>query len=235
MPEVPPRRAVAVDSVASLPRIGALGRAMRDGIDKEQGVTSFHVDFNRAPSPVNRGIGSHAIFFKVGVLEISFVTTRDHHRPAVAGAKVGKRQQDVDLSTLKAAIIDLKLGAFGVGMTAGVETNRFAGTTKVGKVFVNKERAVVVIKGTFAADEIFDLLDPRRVVDQLFKRFARFINLLQIQSVGGAKGVGMNVPPPLAHLQRRNRIQTGVAFVHFRFGQGIFQNQIAVEIKEIDF
>ena len=42
-------------------------------------------------------------------------------------------------------------------MTTGMESNRLARPTKIGKVFVDKERSVVPIKGTFPTYKVLDI------------------------------------------------------------------------------
>ena len=99
MTEISPTRTITIDDNPSLARIDAFRRTMHDRIDKQQRVSGFHVDFNRAHDTVSRLLRTaDSVLLKLGVIEVRFVAAGDHHRGTVARPNVRKRHQDVDLA-----------------------------------------------------------------------------------------------------------------------------------------
>ena len=72
------------------------------------------------------------------------------------------------------------------------------------------------------------------MVDEPFEGFTRFVYLLEVQSVTVAVGMGVHATPPLTWLQWRRFIEEGVELSYVRGCQGLFQVQIAAQIKEED-
>ena len=51
-------------------------------------------------------------------------------------------------------------------------------------------------------NEELDLLDPGRMIDQAFPRFARLVDLLQIQTITAAKTMRMDIAMPITMFDR---------------------------------
>src|SRR4051794_649310 len=113
---------------------------------------------------------------KMGMNKVGLVATRDDHCATIAFANVGEGDQNIHLTTHKATCVIAILVAFSAAVAARMQANRFTRLAEVGEVFVNKERAMIVIKGALATNKIFNFIKPRGMVDQLLKGFARFIN-----------------------------------------------------------
>src|SRR5690606_20733809 len=97
---------------------------------------------------------------KVRVREVGFVAAGNHHRCAVAGADVSQCHQDIDLSTLEAPVMKVELGTFDAQMPAGMQANRLTGAANIGKILVDKQWAVIIVKRAFTTDEVFDFINP---------------------------------------------------------------------------
>ena len=99
---------------------------------------------------------------------------------------------------MKFAIQHAKLVAYEANLSTGVHPDCLARRPQVCKVFINEQWSVVPVERAFAPNETFDLLNPRRMVNQPFKRLTRFINLLKVHSVVVPVRMRMHVPPPLS-------------------------------------
>ena len=138
------------------------------------------------------------------------MTSGNHHGAAVAGADIGQRQQDINLSAHETTVEDLELIALDAAVAARVQSDRLSGLAAVCEVLVDEQRAVVIVEGALAADEVLDLLDPGGVVDELFEGLSGLVDLLQVESHRLAVRVGVDVPIPLARLELRYGVETGV-------------------------
>ena len=88
-----------------------------------------------------------------------------------------------------------------------MQTDGFAALAEVGKVLVDEERAVCTVEGTLAADEMIDFVDPGRMVDHSFKGFSSLVDLLQVEPVDRAVGMGVDVAVPVAWFQGWDRVE----------------------------
>ena len=158
---------------------------MADRIHKNERVARLHVYLFCADNSVGRPAESDAMRFVFRGRKVGLVAAGDHHGAPIARADVGERHQHIDLAVHKVPVVIPELVALTAVMAARMDADRLAGSAQVGKVLVDEEGAVVKIEGAFAADKEFDLLDPGRMIDQIFESGAGFIGLLQIEAIGG--------------------------------------------------
>ena len=90
------------------------------------------------------------------------MTSGNHHGAAVAGADIGQRQQDINLSAHETTVEDLELIAFDAAVAARVQSDRLSGLAEVCEVLVDEQRAVVIVEGAFTAHEKLDFFDIPR-------------------------------------------------------------------------
>ena len=94
--------------------------------------------------------------------------------------------------------MNTKLDALGADMAARMQAYGLSRAAKIDKILVDEEGAMMPVEGALADDEVFYFVDPRRVVDQIFKGRAGLVNLLQVEPIGGAVVMGVDVTGPLA-------------------------------------
>src|SRR5712692_9103073 len=114
---------------------------MHNRIDEQKCVASFHMDFNRALYAVSRLLrAADRVRPQLGVLEVRFMTTGDHHGGTVARSDVRQRHQDIDLTALEMPIIIPELSALNARMSARMKTDSAARAAYIGEIFIDKKR-----------------------------------------------------------------------------------------------
>ena len=71
------------------------------------------------------------------------------------------------------------------------------------------------------------------MVDQLLEGLPRLVDLLVVDAVVIAEGLGVDVAVPLAVRQRRDGVQALVARLHLCRGERPLQMQIAAQVEEV--
>ena len=141
----------------------------------------------------------------MGMGKIGLMAAGNHHSGTIARTHISQGDQDVNLATHELAVAEKKLGAFDAFVAARVQRDRFAGTTQVNEVLIDEQGAMEVIIGTFTTDEELDFLKPGWVVDEFLEGLTRFVDLLQVQPIVGAKVRGMATVPSYAGSERSVR------------------------------
>ena len=114
------------------------------------------------------------------------------------------------------------LNAFNPVMATRMQTDRLSRTANVGKIFVNKKRAVFPVERPLPAHKMFDLFDPAGMIDQILKWRSAFVNLLQIGPVIVFKRMAVNIPYPLFFFDGQHGVDGRVAGSYFLRRQSIF-------------
>ena len=91
-----------------------------------------------------------------------------------------------------------------------MEADGLARRPEVGKALVDKKRTMTPVEASFSADKTLQPLNPGGVIYELLEGLARFVNLLQVEPVFGAVGMGLDAAPPLTSLQGGHLIQHGI-------------------------
>lgn len=117
---------------------------MRDGVDKEEGISRPEVYFDGAFDSVQgcEFARLHFLLRKLGVVEVRLVAAGHDHGGAISGPDVAECHEDVDLSAGEVSVVVAVLGAFHAGVSAGVHANRFAWPAQVCEIFIDEKRAV---------------------------------------------------------------------------------------------
>jgi hypothetical protein len=70
------------------------------------------------------------------------------------------------------------------GMHAtGMRKDTFFPLAQAGEIFIDEERAVMVVECSFASNEVLDLFKPTRMIDEFLERFPGFIDLLKVDAI----------------------------------------------------
>ena len=208
---------------------------MGNAVHEQQGVAGLHEQFLRGGDAFHGGaFRLHGVPGEMGMGEVGLVTAGDDHGGAVPGSDVGQGDQHVDLTAHEPAAVVPEAVAHDGRESPGMQPDRLARFPEIGEVFVDEQRAVGVVEGALPAHEMHDLFYPRRVIDQGLERRPRLVDLLQVQAVHGAVGMGVDVAVPFARRQGRNLVQAGVQFRHFRPGQGLLQVEEAPQVEQVD-
>ena len=173
--------------------------------------------------------------FVCGRWKVGLVAAGDHHCAAVTGADIGEGHQNIDLAAHEVAVVKSELISFRDVMSARVDPDCLAGAAQVGKVFVNEERPVVKVERAFPAHKVLDFFEPGRMVNQVLESGAGFVDLLQVQAVGTAVLVAVDVTGPLSYFQGQDGIDFGIAGGDLFSLKGVIDQQISSQIKEKDF
>ena len=116
-----------------------------------------------------------------------------------------------------------------------VRVDALTGAAQTGQILVDEDRTVQGVKGALATDEVLDLLEPRRVIDELLEGLAGLVDLLQVDAVLLAVLLRVNMAVPTVLVELRNGVDAGVEIGNFPGRQRAAHDDVPVEIEEVDF
>ena len=90
-----------------------------------------------------------------------------------------------------------------------MQSDGLSRSAEVGKVLIDEERTVVAVEAVLS-DKVLDLVYPGRMVDQVLERSSRLVDLLEIETVGGAILVRVDVAVPFSGFQGWDVVEAGV-------------------------
>ena len=73
------------------------------------------------------------------------------------------------------------------------------------------------------------------MVDHPFKGFSGLVDLLQVEPIDRAVGMGVDVAVPVAGLQRRDGVEAVVEVFDFGGGKHLFQVQVTAQVEQVIF
>ncbi len=215
---------------------------MGDGIGKEQDVAGLQIELahsHRDAGGLVAAVDATEFAVQLGVRDRRLVAAGDQSGRSVAQANILERGDAVDLADHPLAGIGLAEGHIAAGdMTAAVDADIAAGAAQVEQGLVQREPVI----GVDPAPHVFD---PGGVVDMAFEDRAGLDDILEIDAVGIAVGMGLDVADPLAvALAVAAAAESLVRITHMGIGPGVhlgdicrgdsaFDDQVAVEFEEV--
>ena len=94
------------------------------------------------------------------------------------------------------------------------------------------ERLVDVGSVRFA-DVVAYLVDPGRMVDQAFKDFAAFDDILQVHAVDAAVGMHVDMTVPLVHFKWGQAVDPFVYRAHVVGDERLFDQRVAEQVEKV--
>ena len=114
-----------------------------------------------------------------------------------------------------------------------MKSNCLARTTDVGETLIDEKRPVIIVEGARPSHKMLHFFDPGRMVNQLFKGLAAFVDLLKIDAVIVAEIVSLHPALPFSPLNGQQRIQCRVELAHLVRCQRALEQNETVKIKEV--
>ena len=208
---------------------------MRSPIHKQQRIARLHIHLNGPGHAIHRPVFPHPRAVELRVLEIRLVAARNQHRAPVARPDIRQRQQNIHLPAHKPPAAIAELIAVNGRVSPRMQSNGLARPPETRKIFVDKQRSVVVVERAFPTHEKLHLVKPGWVIDQLLKRLAGLVNLLVIDArCNIAVRMALDMAVPIAGIERRNLVQTRIEILHLLRRQSAFEMQIPPQIEQID-
>lgn len=125
------------------------------------------------------------------------MATRDDHGGSLPPTDIGKGDKNVDLAAAELTVLIAVLGSLDERVSAGVHADSTTGSPEAREDCIDEQLSVMVIMGSLATDEGLPLFYPGRMMDQLFKFSARFVDLLIGNAAGGLEVFAMDIALPI--------------------------------------